>query len=495
MKIKELSALLFHAAVKGDEEAEVHGIEMDSRKVQSGDLFVCVRGERFDGHHYAKEAVEKGASALLVQEVLDIAVPQIVYADTRYAMAVFAAHYYGYPSSSMKLIGITGTNGKTTTSMILEQLLASQGKQTGLMGTIQIKIGDEIREVSNTTQEACVLQKSFRQMVERGAEYCVMEVSSHALHFGRVLGCDFRTAIFTNLTQDHLDFHHTMDRYLQTKSLLFSRLGNTFNNEPFGRKYAVINEDDPASEYMKQVTAAQVITYGLQPDADVRADQIRLTAGGTTFHLTTFAGEAEVKMKLIGKFNVYNTLAAITAALIEGMSLKQIVNALETVSPVEGRMELVEEGQPYLVVVDYAHTPDGLENVLQTVSEFAEGKIYCVFGCGGDRDRGKRPQMGRLAAELSDVTIVTSDNPRNEDPKAIIEEIVAGIKQSGAKEEHYLQIEDRRRAIQQAVEMASPGDVVLIMGKGHETYQEVKGVRTYFDDREVAKQAIRSILH
>jgi UDP-N-acetylmuramoyl-L-alanyl-D-glutamate--2,6-diaminopimelate ligase len=318
-----------------------------------------------------------------------------------------------------------------------------------------------------------------------------MEVTSNGLDAGRVIGCRFRTGIFTNLTQDHLDYHETMDNYKAAKGLLFSRMGNSFSPDPDSVQYAVLNADDEASADFAKLTTAQVITYGINREADVRATNIRISAKGTSFFCTTFKGNAQIRMKLIGKFNVYNALGAIAATLLEGVTLEQIRHSLEEMTAVEGRMEVVDQGQQFLVLVDYAHTPDGLENALSAIKEFAQGKIITVFGCGGDRDRTKRPLMGKVAAAYSDYIFVTSDNPRTEDPEAILRDIEPGIREAGFARSLYELIPDRRLAIQRAIDLASPNDVVLIAGKGHETYQEIMGVKHDFDDRLVAKEAIR----
>lgn len=492
MKINELAGLFAISRIIGDGETEITGVQTDSRLVNPGDLFICVRGLVVDGHNFAAKAVELGASALVVERELDVSVPMLVVKDCRAAMAAIANHFYGYPSREMRVIGITGTNGKTTSAYLIEHILADQGFRTGLMGTVQMKIGGETFGTENTTQEALELQRNFRRMRDVDTDYCVMEVSSHALDLGRVKGTRFRTALFTNLTQDHLDYHKTMEQYQAAKGLFFSRLGNEFHADSAQRSYAVLNADDPAAAAFAKLTAAEVITYGLNGQADVRAADIRITAKGTSFRLITFKGEADVRMKLIGKFNVYNALGAVAVALLEGVALERIVQSLEATPPVEGRMEVVDEGQDFLVLVDYAHTPDGLENALVAVKEVAEGRIIAVFGCGGDRDRGKRPKMGKIAARYSDYVFVTSDNPRSEDPDAILKDIEPGLLDAGCTPDRYEMIADRRTAIQKAIEMASPEDVVLIAGKGHETYQLIKGATLHFDDREEARAALRS---
>lgn len=492
MRLGQFASLFLGATIEGDPGTAVTGVQTDSRLVKPGDLFLCIPGLVYDGHDYAAQAVAAGAAALVVERDVPVSVPKLFVKDARYAMAVIACHFYGYPSRQMKVIGVTGTNGKTTTTYLLENILRGQKFRTGLMGNIHIKIGDVYHENKATnTQEAPNLQKYFREMVDAGTDYCVMEVSSHALELGRVTGTRFRTAIFTNLTQDHLDFHGTMERYRAAKGLFFARLDNAFTFDPEERQYAVLNADDDASSYFAKLTSAQVVRYGLGEDADVRATDIRLTPKGTRFTVSAFGRRTDITMKLLGKFNVYNALGAISSSLVERIPLEAIRNSLENVSVVPGRMEAVDEGQDFLVVVDYAHTPDGLENALATIREFAAGRVITVFGCGGDRDRTKRPVMGGIAARYSDYCIVTSDNPRSEPPEDILRDIEPGIVAEGAGSNHYELIVDRRSAIEKAVEMASPNDVVLIAGKGHEPYQIVGGVRLPFDDRLVAREAIR----
>lgn len=492
MQIKELAHTLLTCRIIGDETARFTGIETDSRKVASGDLFVCITGLIDDGHEYATQAVANGAAALVVERILDIEVPQLLVPDSRYALPLFSSHYYGYPSTGMKVIGVTGTNGKTTTSFIIEHILCEHGFRTGLMGTIRMKIGNEYTEMERTTQESLDLQRHFQRMREVGTDYCVMEVSSHALDMGRVRGIRFRSGIFTNLTQDHLDYHQTMEQYHQAKSLLFSRMDNTYEADMSRRQFAVLNADDPAHTMFKQVTSAQIITYGIDNECDVRASNISITAQGTEFLVTTFAGESNIRMKLVGKFNVYNALAAIASTLAEGLTLSSIRDSLETLTAVDGRMEVVDAGQDFLVLVDYAHTPDGLRNALSTIHEFAEGKIITVFGCGGDRDRTKRPIMGQIATEYSDKIYVTSDNPRTENPEAIVQDIAAGIEAAGWTSDQYELIVNRQAAIERAIAEACPKDVVLIAGKGHETYQIIGKTKHDFDDREVARTTLRS---
>ena len=419
-------------------------------------------------------------------------VPTIKVPDARYALALIAAHFYGYPSAELRLIGVTGTNGKTTTSHLIEAVLAHAGYRTGLMGNMGTQIGGTLYPTTLNTQTPDTLHANLRKMREHAADYAVMEVSSQGLDMGRVLGCDFDIAVFTNLTQDHLDYHGTMEKYLAAKGQLFAGLGNAFPLDPRKRKFAVLNADDAASQQLRSLTAAaQVITYGIeQAAADVRAEQIRLTAKGTSFTLRSYAGDMPVELRLVGKFNVYNALAAISVALAEQVPLATIREGLAGIAGVPGRMEVVDAGQDFLVLADYAHTPDGLDNALSTLREFAEHRIITVFGCGGDRDRTKRPVMGQLAARYSDVVILTSDNPRSEDPDAILADIEQGIGNSQASGFSYERMADRRQAIERAIELAGSGDIVIIAGKGHETYQIVQGDTQHFDDREEAREAI-----
>ncbi|MBH5316905.1 UDP-N-acetylmuramoyl-L-alanyl-D-glutamate--2,6-diaminopimelate ligase [Paenibacillus sp. GSMTC-2017] len=494
MQLHDLTKLLLTASLIGDGETVFTDIENDSRSVKPGQLFLCVPGLTVDGHIYADEAVRRGAVAIVTEKVLEIDVPQLVVRDSRLAMAVIADYVYAHPSERVRLIGVTGTNGKTTTTYLIEKIFNDRLKATGVIGTIEWRYADKSYPMKGTTPDALELQRQLGEMRDANIQYCAMEVSSHALEQGRVKGCRFRTAIFTNLTQDHLDFHGSMEQYAAAKGLFFSRLGNAYSKSMDERSYAVLNSDDPASRRYSMLTAAEVITFGVEQEADVRASQIRISPQGTFFHVESFRGCADIQLKLAGKFNVYNALAAIAAALIEGIELSDIKRSLESIPGVPGRVESVDEGQNFSVIVDYAHTPDGLDNVLRAVNEIAENRIICVFGCGGDRDRTKRPIMGRIAAQCANYIIVTSDNPRTEDAELIIRDIEVGLKEVEIDTDNYALIPDRKAAIQKAVEMASPGDVVLIAGKGHETYQLIGGDIYPFDDRIVAKEAIRRLL-
>ncbi len=486
MKLDELLTYLHDNLIILDENPTISSIEMDSREVKPGSLFICIKGYTVDGHDFAQKAVEKGAVAILAERELDVAIPVVLVKDTKRAMAVLADIFYGQPTHFMHLIGVTGTNGKTTTTHIIENILKGANKKTGLIGTMYMKIGDQQREVKNTTPESLTLQKTFREMKDANVSHVVMEVSSHALHLGRIHGCDFNVAVFTNLTQDHLDYHKTMEAYKYAKGLLFAQLGNRFDHDQ--RKIAVLNEDEEASEEYKKMTSAKIITYGIDRNADIMAKQVTMTSKGTKFQLITPVGTRSVTIQMVGKFSVYNVLAAVAACLASSIELGTIVKAIESMEGVRGRFELVDGGQDYTVIVDYAHTPDSLENVLQTIKQFAEGQVYCIIGCGGDRDKTKRPLMAKIAVENSDEPIFTSDNPRSEDPEVILREMEEGV-----VGQHYTSITNREKAIYHAIKKAKKGDVILIAGKGHETYQQV-GTETFdFDDREIALKGIKEV--
>ncbi|GKU82378.1 UDP-N-acetylmuramoyl-L-alanyl-D-glutamate--2,6-diaminopimelate ligase [Niallia sp. NCCP-28] len=484
MQLKKLIESLQPYTVYDGEDIEIVSIENDNRKVTKGSLFICIKGFTVDGHQFAKQAYEAGAAAILAEKPLDFPIPVIVVKDTKKASSILADAFYEHPTKKLQLIGITGTNGKTTTSHLIEAILKEANQKTGIIGTMYTKINDEIQETKNTTPEPVTLQKIFYEMVEKEVETAVMEVSSHALVEGRVHGCDYDVAVFTNLSQDHLDFHGTMEEYKRAKGLLFTRLGNTFSQEK--PKYAILNSDDPVSCEYEQQTAALVLTYGIDnEEADIRAKNIQIHALGTTFELETPFGEFPVSIKMIGKFNVYNVLASIAAGIAIRIPVSIIIKAIEKVEGVAGRFEAVYNGQNFAVIVDYSHTPDSLENALKTVKEFAKNDIYVIVGCGGDRDKTKRPLMAKIACEHATHAIFTSDNPRSEDPAQILKDMEEGV-----RGEKYILIEDRKEAIFYAVEQAKEGDVILIAGKGHETYQLIGSKVLDFDDRLVAKEAI-----
>jgi UDP-N-acetylmuramoyl-L-alanyl-D-glutamate--2,6-diaminopimelate ligase len=460
-------------------EAEVGSLALDNRRVEPGTVFFCVRGFTRDGHDFAADAVSRGAVALVVDHPLSLGVPEIVVEDVRAAMAPAAARLHGDPTATLRTVGVTGTNGKTTSAYLVRALLEAAGERTGLLGTVKSVVGGAEHEVARTTPEAIDLQAAFAAMRDAGDTHCVMEVSSHALALGRADAIHWAAAIFTNLTQDHLDFHPTMEDYFAAKRRLFAA----------GPRVAVVNVDDPwGARLARELEGVELVTISIDAaGADLRATQISSDFSGSTFR----AGGLELRSPLPGRFNVYNVLGAVAAARALGVHDATIVAALPGVEPVPGRFEPVDEGQGFALIVDYAHTPDSLENVLAAARPLTRGRLVSVFGCGGDRDRGKRPLMGEISARLADHTIVTSDNPRSEDPEAVVAEILAGIEDSSETEA----IVDRRAAIERAVELACNGDVVVIAGKGHEQGQEFEGGRKLpFDDVAVAREALRARL-
>lgn len=488
MKLKDLlCAVPFYETNTKIDDIEFNTIEMDSRKVKQGNIFICISGFTVDGHEYVKQAEENGAVAVIAEKTIneDVSIPIIKLTDTNRALPMLAAKLFDYPTAKLPLIGVTGTNGKTTVTYLLEKIFNIHQKKTGVIGTIQLKIGDDTYPLSNTTPDALHLQKIFAKMRKEEVDQAIMEVSSHALDLGRVYGCDYDIAIFTNLSQDHLDYHTDMQDYLRVKSLLFAQLGNSYDSE--SKKFAVINEDDSSSNLLKHSTAQHILTYGCKNEATVMAEAIKLEATGTIFELKSPVGNITIKSRLIGMFNVYNMLAASTAAIAANVPLSAIKTALESIQGVDGRFEPVVAGQNFAVIVDYAHTPDSLENVLQTSREFAKKKVYVVVGCGGDRDKSKRPLMSSIALKYADHALFTSDNPRTENPKEILNDMTVGLEDSHGSFEV---IEDRKEAIAKAVHYAEKDDIILIAGKGHETYQIIGHTKYDFDDREVARTAI-----
>jgi UDP-N-acetylmuramoyl-L-alanyl-D-glutamate--2,6-diaminopimelate ligase len=453
----------------------------DARRVTTGVLFACVPGERSDGHDFAPDAVARGAAALVVERPLDVAVPQLLVADARLSMALAADAFFGQPTRELEVAGVTGTNGKTTTAFLLYSILAAAGRRPGLLGTVEMRIGGERRAVTRTTPEAIDLQRTFREMLDAGDTSCAMEASSHASELKRLVGTRFRALVFTNLSQDHLDFHGTLEAYYDAKRRLFTEPDVDGDRPP-----AAVNVADPYGRRLADELrglGATLLTFGLDPEAEIRPEELELTPSATSFR----AGGLAVRPRLRGRFNVENVLGAIAAARLLAIDGEAIVRGVEHVTGVPGRFEAVEEGQPFAVIVDYAHTPEALENVLAEARALAEGRVLCVFGCGGDRDRSKRPLMGAVASSLADVAVVTSDNPRSEEPLAIIEEILGGM--SG----DYQVEPDRAAAIAGAIETAEDGDVVVIAGKGHEQGQEFRDRTIPFDDREVARDALRRL--
>ncbi len=458
-------------------EVEVSGLAYSSLAVKPGDAFFCVRGFKADGHDYARDAVERGAVALVCERPLGLGVPEALVEDPRAAMAHAAKRFFGDPTSELDVVGITGTNGKTTTAFLVRAILEAAGRRTGLLGTVTSIVGGQPEPVERTTPEAIDLQRTFRRMLEAGDTACAMEVSSHALELRRTDGIRFACRVFTNLTQDHLDFHPSMEAYFQAKRRLFD-----------GPGASVVNADD---EYGLRLTRelGEATTYAVASDADYSARDVEFDPAGAAFTCVAPDGEVRMTTRLPGLFNVSNALAATAAARSLGVPLEAIASALAEAERVPGRFEPVDEGQPFAVLVDYAHTPDSLANVLRAARQVTNGRLHVVFGAGGDRDQGKRPLMGEVATELADRVIVTSDNPRSEDPEAIVDQILAG---SGADAERVV---DRREAIQRAIETAESGDVVVIAGKGHEQGQEFEGGRKEpFDDVTVAREALHHAL-
>ena len=473
----------------GDHNVPVRAVTDDSRSVQPGSVFIAVRGEQVDGHRFIPAAVDAGMAGLVSQQTVgSLSVPFVRVTDSRKALGLLGSRFYGEPSSQIRMIGVTGTNGKTTTSYVCKALLEALGRRVGLIGTVAYQIGAETVPASHTTPGALELQQLLAKMVAGGCTAAVMEVSSHALAQDRTAGCEYDVAVFSNLTQDHLDFHKTMEEYFQAKLRLFTGLTGT--HKP--HKRAILNVDDPAGQRIKALCPVPVWTYALKAKADLRAEQVRLSLGGTTFTAATPAGSFPVESHLVGEHNVYNLLSAIGVALHEGATPDQVCAAVGHVTNVPGRFERVTAGQAFTVVVDYAHTEDALVRLLTAAQTLKTGRLITVFGCGGDRDRGKRPKMGRAAVQYSDVVVLTSDNPRTEDPRSILQEVEAGVIEA-LKERplvQYRKVADRREAIEAAVREARAGDMVLIAGKGHEDYQIIGTQKFHFDDREVAREAI-----
>jgi UDP-N-acetylmuramoyl-L-alanyl-D-glutamate--2,6-diaminopimelate ligase len=474
MDIERVIAALAPVDVLGRAPVEIADLAYDARAAGPGSLFFCVPGTRADGHDFAAEAVANGAAALVVERPLELAVPQLLVEDARAAMAAAADEFFERPTEQLQVAGVTGTNGKTTTAFLLYSILAAAGRRPGLLGTIESRVGGERRPAVRTTPEAIDLQRTFREMVDAGDRSAAVEATSHGSALGRLERVRFAALVFTNLTQDHLDFHGTIERYFDAKRRLFTE----------ARPRAAVNVGDPYGRRLAEELrgGGELLTFGLAEDAELRADDLELGPRGARFR----AGGIELETRLRGRFNVENILGAAAAARLLDISDEAIARGVRELRGVPGRFEAVDEGQPFAVLVDYAHTPDSLENVLRTARDLAQNRVICVFGCGGDRDRGKRPLMGRIATELADLAIVTSDNPRSEDPEAIIAEILEGA--DGAEVEP-----DRREAIARAVAAADEGDVVVIAGKGHEQGQQFADRTIPFDDREVAREALRRL--
>ncbi len=496
MRLGELLSEIPGAQVSGSVEVDIAGVDHDSRTATPGSLFVCIRGFRQDGHAFIADAAGRGAAAVVVEEDpsrLTIPPPLTVVRvpNSRSALARLAGRFFDHPSRQLRMIGITGTNGKTTTAHLAEAILRAAGHRVGLLGTIEYRCGATTFPGERTTPESSDLQRLLARMRDMGAWGAAMEVSSHSLALHRVEACEFDVAVFTNLTQDHLDFHGTMERYADAKAGLFRTLGKA-RVKP-GVAAAVLNADDAWADFMAQRTAARVVRFSLAADADLSVRSAQFDLAGIRATLSSAWGPIEVASPLVGRHNLANILGAAGACLHLGIPRQAVEVGIATLAAVPGRFEKVEAGQPFGVVVDYAHTPDALERVLTFAREYARGRVIVVFGCGGDRDRGKRPRMGEVAARLADVVFVTSDNPRSEDPEAILAEIAGGIKKTFANAEGHATIRDRREAIGAALASARGGDLVVIAGKGHETYQILRDRTIPFDDRVVAREVLTAL--
>lgn len=480
MKLTDLIKDLKPVKINGKSDIGINKIEYDSRKVTQNDVFVAVRGYKTDGHNYIEQAIKNGAAAVIAEEHTEnIKVCEIITDNTRKALSLVSAAYYGYPSKKMKLIGITGTNGKTTTTYLVKSILEFAGYKVGLIGTNQNMIGSKVIPTERTTPESLELQKLFADMVSEGAEYCVMEVSSHSLCLDRVYGNPFYIGAFTNLTQDHLDFHNTMEEYAKAKSILFTMC-----------ERAVVNADDKYVNAIIGNADCKVVKYGINKKSDILAKNIKYNQRGVLFEVETPFGSENIRLDIPGEFSVYNALCAIGICQGTGVGISDIAKALILAKGVKGRAEVLSTPTDYTVMIDYAHTPDGLENIIGTVKGFCRGRVITVFGCGGDRDATKRPKMGKIAGDLSDFCVVTSDNPRTEDPDAIIKDILSGMTDVKAE---YVAICDRTEAIEYAMRIAKENDIIILAGKGHETYQILKDKTIHYDEREIVRDILAKI--
>jgi len=487
LKLKKLIGKLNTVALIGEADCEINSLAYDSRQVKPGSLFFAISGLKYDGHNYLKSAIKAGAVAVVIERRspdVGSGIVQIVVRDSRRALAKAANVYYDYPSTKLTLIGITGTNGKTTTAYLVERIFSAAGFKTGLISTIKYKLGERVITADRTTPESLDLQKLLAEMVKAQVKVTAMEVSSHAAQLKRVDGTHFGALVFTNLTQDHLDFHHDMNNYFKAKAAIFTQ-------SQFKQSVRVINIDDTYGRRLYELLNHDCLTYGFNADADVVGSNLRYTKNSLSLSISGFSRDIDISTGLKGGFNGANILAAVAVAWQYNIDNASINRALESAENVPGRFQGVDEGQDFQVIVDYAHTPDGLKQVLKSAREITAGKLITLFGCGGDRDRSKRPLMGAIAAELSDELIVTSDNPRSEDPEKIIKDIVTGIKRAQCG---YTVITDRRRAINEAIRRAKKGDLVLIAGKGHETGQILADKIIPFDDIVEAEKIIRKII-
>ena len=485
MNLQKIIDYIKPEKVENLSKTEVTGVSYNSQTLQKGEIFVCLAGEHVDGHNFAHQVQENGASAIVSQKSLEnITIPNIIVKDTRLALAQIAALLYDFPSKKLNLIGITGTNGKTTVTHLVENIIEKAGMPCGLIGTLGHRFSStgEYLQAKHTTPQSPELQQVLKAMLDKNIKHVVMEVSSHSLDQHRVGECEFKGAVLTNLTQDHLDYHITMENYFKAKSKLFSSLKE-------GDKYAVINRDDEYAERFIQAVPdnARILTYGIMNNADIVAKNIEFSENGSRFECITPYGKKWINLEMTGMFNIYNTLAALGVGLCEGIDLEICIKALESTKGVAGRFEVVVK-KPLSVVV-YDHTPDGLSNILNTAKKIVpkDGKLICLFGCGGDRDATKRPKMGKIAEDIADIVIITSDNPRSEDPQQIITDILTGIKSLNS-DTIFIEI-DRKSAIELSMKIAQENDIIVLAGKGHEDYQILKNETIHFDDREEARKA------
>ncbi|WP_026832673.1 UDP-N-acetylmuramoyl-L-alanyl-D-glutamate--2,6-diaminopimelate ligase [Exiguobacterium undae] len=483
MNLAELIGVIQTQKIERMVDAHVVSLTTDSRDVKPGTLFVAIKGYTVDGHDYAQQAEAQGAVAIVSERLLDVTIPVILVRSTTRAMAELAGKFYDYPSEKMQMIGITGTNGKTTTTTIVRDVLAQLGRKTGIIGTVEVKIGDRVVPSRNTTPQSSELQAFFHQMQQEGVEDVIMEVSSHGLELGRVTGTDFDVAGFTNLTHDHLDFHKTFENYARAKGLLFAQLGQRLSDQ----KVAVLNADDETSAMFEMMTGARVLTYGIDQPADLQAKNITQTLQETTFTMVYQEQAIELTVQFIGRFNVYNLLLATGILLSIGYSLTEISNAITQIQPAKGRMQrLPIEG--YNIYVDYAHTPDGIEQCLKALVDVPKENIIFLIGTGGNRDVTKRPMMGQLASTYAGTVVITTDDPRFES----YESITSGIA-SGMLHDQFVEIGDREEAVRYAASLARPDNIVILAGKGHEKYQIIGDEKTPLDEEQLVKEMIRQL--
>lgn len=482
MKVQALLQNITYIKIEGESDSTLQHVRTDSRLVEEGDIFVCLTGEHTDGHHYIAQAIKNGAVCVVVEKEVETCkeVVTITVSSTVRALAEISSLLYGNPSKELQVIGITGTNGKTSVTHFLNQIYREKGKKTGVIGTMHTDINGTIIPANNTTPFSHDLQRYLHDMKEEGVSHVFMEVSSHGLAMGRTWGCHFTHGAFTNLSQDHLDYHGSMEEYKRAKGLLFTSLGNDFE------RVAVLNIDDETSSYYQSITGCRILTYGIEKSADLQAYDVMQNAEGLSFMIRYKGEDVHVKTTLKGLFHVYNLMAAIGIALQEKWTLQEIVDIVNHMNPVKGRMENLQCGQPFDVIIDYAHTPDGLENALQSVKQYAKKRILTLVGCGGNRDKGKRPIMAHIAEQYSDYVMLTSDNPRFEDPHEILCDMEKGMQSNTYHKEV-----DREKAIRMIIREAQPGDVILLAGKGHEEYQVIGDEKRPFSDSEIATREIK----